>query len=275
MNVMSQWKFRKEEGQLSIKSLLDQNPLAKKRTPPSAECPNKKRSHITAENSTPPDLHNSYINKMEGENQTGSIGKDSRFNNFSDEFIAFGNMMCQKLNEIMEPLKTSQDNMQDSMKLLLEDGQNYKNVSLACNKIEGEQEKITSKCDKMEQENNKLRSRLNRLENKMLQKNLIFHDIKEDNWEDEESIKERIWKCISHSVDEDESRKQMKITRGIGINGLKRLGRFHEGHNRPLSVCFEKQHHVETLLGNKKLLPKGVYIDREYTKETEGSRKIL
>ena len=58
----------------------------------------------------------------------------------------------------------------------------------------------------------------------MLQKNLIFHGIKEDNWEDEESLKERIWKCISHTVDEDESRKRMKIARGIGINGVKRLG---------------------------------------------------
>ena len=126
-------------------------------------------------------------------------------------------MMCQKLNEIVEPLKSSQDNMQDSMKLLLEDQQNYKNVTALCDKVEDEQEKITARCDKIEQENNDLRTRLNRLENKMLQINLIFHGIKEDNWEDEESIKERIWKCISHTVDEDEIRKRMKIARGIGI----------------------------------------------------------
>ena len=211
---------------------------------------------------------------MEGENHSG-ISKDSRFINFSDEFIAFANMMCQKLNEIVEPLKTSQDSMQDSMKLLLEDRKNYKNVSLACDKIEGQQERITQRCDKMEQENNELRSWLNKLENKMLQKNLIFHGIKEDNWEDEESIKERIWKCISQTVDEDESWKRMKIARGIGINGVKRLGRFCEGYNWPLSICFEKQHHVETLFRNKKHLPKGIYIDWEYTEETEKSRKIL
>ena len=89
----------------------------------------------------------------------------------------------------------------------------------------------------------------------MLQRNLIFHGIKEDNWEDEESIKERIWKCISYTVDEDENRKRMKVARGIGINGVKRLGRYREGHNRPLSVCFEKQMHVETLFRNKKTSP--------------------
>ena len=169
--------------------------------------------------------------------------------------------MCQKLNEIVEPLKTSQDKMQDSMRLLLEDKQNYKNVTELCNKVEGQQQKITVRCDKMEQENKDLRSRLNRLENRMLQKNLIFHGIKEDNWEDEESIKERIWKCISYTVDEDESRKRLKIARGIRINGARRLGRYRDGHNRPLSVCFEKQTHVETLFRNKKHLPKGIYID--------------
>ena len=42
--------------------------------------------------------------------QTGIDG-DSRFRNFSDEFIAFGNMMCAKLNDIVEPIKTSNDQL--------------------------------------------------------------------------------------------------------------------------------------------------------------------
>ena len=212
---------------------------------------------------------------MESDDQSGNISKDSRFSNFSDEFIAFGNMMCQKLNDIVESLKTSQDNMQDSMRLLLEDRQHYKNINDVCSKVECQQQKITGRCDKMEQENKELRSRLNRLENRMMQKNLIFHGIKEDNWEDKESIKERVWKCISYTVDENESRKRLKIAKGIGINGVRKLGRYRDGHNRPLSVCFDKQTHVETLFRNKKHLPKGVYIDREYTEDTERSRKIL
>ena len=60
-----------------------------------------------------------------------NIGKDTCFNNFSDEFIAFGNMMCEKLNDIVELLKMCQDNMQKmleplerEMKVLLEDRHN-------------------------------------------------------------------------------------------------------------------------------------------------------
>ena len=90
--------------------------------------------------------------------QQVTLEGDSRFNNFSDEFIAFGNMMCEKLNEIVEPLKNSQDNMQDSMKLLLEDRQNYKNVTEICDTVEVTQEKITARCDKIEKENIDLRS---------------------------------------------------------------------------------------------------------------------
>ena len=158
---MSQQKIKKEEGQVSIRTLRHQTSSAKKRTPPSAEGPNKKKSHIEKENSSSSILQESYISRMEGENQTNSISRDTRFSNFSDEFIVFGNMMCQMLNEIVQPLKSSQDSMQDSMKLLLEDRQNYKNVTSICDKVEKEQENITARCDRMEQENKDLRIRLN------------------------------------------------------------------------------------------------------------------
>ena len=127
----------------------------------------------------------------------------------------------------------------------------------------------------MEAENQELKSRLNRMENKMLQRNLIFHGIKEDNWEDEESIKERVWKSISSTVDEDEFKKRLKVARGIGINGVRRLSKYRDGQNRPISVSFEKHTHVKTLFRNKKHLPTSVYIDREYIEETEKKRKIL
>ena len=76
-------------------------------------------------------------------------------------------------------------------------------------------------------------------------------------------------------MDEDESRKRLKIARGISINGVICLGIYRDGQTRPISVSFDKQSYVETLFRNKKHLPKGVYIDREYTEEMEKKRKIL
>ena len=138
-----------------------------------------------------------------------------------------------------------------------------------------DQDHISKKCEKIENENKELKSRLTKLENRMLEKNLIFHGIKEDNWDIEDNSKERIWKAISYTVDNDDSRERLKIVRGIQINSTKHLGRFREGHNRPLSVSLERQSHVETLFRNKKHLPKGIYIDREYTEEREKTRKLL
>ena len=169
---------------------------------------------------------------------------------------------------ILQPLERD-------MKLLLEDRHQNKNLSQECDKVKFEQININRKCEIIETENRELKSRLDRLENKMLQRNLIFHGIKEDDWEDEESIKERIWKSISYTVDNDDGRKRLKAARGISINGLKRLGKYREGQTRPVSVSFNKQTHVETLFRNKKHLHKGVYIDREYTDETERKWKIL
>ena len=91
----------------------------------------------------------------------------------------------------------------------------------------------------------------------------------------EDNVKECIWKAISHTVDSDDNRKCMKIAKSITICSTNRLGRYREGHNRPISVSFEKKSHVETLYRNKKHLPKGIYVDRQNTAETEKARKIL
>ena len=65
--------------------------------------------------------------------------------------------MCEKLNEIVEPLKTSQDNMQKlleplerDMKLLLEDRHNKKNLANVCDKVTVEQVHLNKHCDQME-----------------------------------------------------------------------------------------------------------------------------
>ena len=177
--------------------------------------------------------------------QTGIDG-DSRFKNFSDEFIAFGNMMCAKLNEIVEPIKTSNDQLQklfeplhQDMKVVLEERKNNQSIMKVCETVQADQDRIAKKCERIEIENRELKSRLTKLENRMLERNLIFHGIKEDTWDIEDNTKECIWKAISHTVDDKDSRRHLKIARGIRINLTKRLGRYREGHSRPLSVSFE------------------------------------
>ena len=123
----------------------------------------------------------------------------------------------------------------------------------------------------MESENMELKDRLKRLENTMLQNNLIIHGIKEDEWELDETRKEKIHKAIASTVDAPDYSKCIKIAKCIAIVKLTRLGKYRTGLCRPILVCFEKKSHAETLYQSKKHLPKGIYVDREYTEEIEHS----
>ena len=67
-----------------------------------------------------------------------------------------------------------------------------------------QQNELYRKCMKTESENTKLKKRLEILENKLLEANLIMHGIREDEWEDESSRRERIYHAIAPTVDADD-----------------------------------------------------------------------
>ena len=211
---------------------------SKKRTPPCTEKRKSKKSYlnntesekttpISQENTIPPEhcTQSQEIMEMpeetkmkESEPTHDNIENDPRFKNFSDEFIAFGNMMCVKLNEIVEPLKNSNEKLQKifeplqkDMKQVIYERKDTQHIVKVCESVYEDQDHISKKCEKIENENKELKSRLSKLENRILEKNLIFHGIKEDNWENEDNTKERIWKVIANTVDDDDSRKRLKI----------------------------------------------------------------
>ena len=130
-------------------------------------------------------------------------------------------------------------------------------------------------CEAIETENKELNSRLSKLENKMLKNNLIIHGIQEDQWKQEVNRQEKIHKAIACTVDDKDSRKCMKIARSVSIVKTEHLGRYRSGSNRPISICFEKSCHAETLFQCRKHLSKGVFVNREYTEEPERARKLL
>ena len=46
-------------------------------------------------------------------------------------------------------------------------------------------------------------------------------------------------------------------------------------YNRPILVEFASKEDAEYLLTNRTYLPRGIFIDREYSKETEAKRKFF
>ena len=81
--------------------------------------------------------------------------------------------------------------------------------------------------------------------------------------------------CIARTVNNNDPWEKLKIARSIPIRSSKRLGKYKQGRKRPISICFEKKSHTDALFENKKKLPEGVFVDREFTAEVENKQKTL
>ena len=263
----------------------NKQPSAKKRTPPSP--PSAEREIIKKAHCDP---HDSSADSIEVEpesmepppqptptpNKQESMDIDKKLDGFPEEYKAFGKALCEIL------LKNNESTMQDLIKPLKDDIKTLLDAKTDENtyeetlqEVKEDQNKLESRCNEIEIENKELRTRLNKLENQMLSNNLIMHGVREDAWELEDNRKEKIYNAIAHTVDEKDHRKRHEIARSIPISGTKRLGKYRAGSNRPISISFEKKTHATTLLQSRSYLPQGIFVDKEYSADTEKARKIL
>ena len=84
-----------------------------------------------------------------------------------------------------------------------------------------------------------------------------------------------IYEIISDTVLGRNFDDRIQTAKMMQIKSTRRLGRYRSLYNRPILVEFSSKEDAEYLLTNRTYLPKGIYIDREYSKETEERRRIL
>ena len=73
----------------------------------------------------------------------------------------------------------------------------------------------------------------------------------------------------------EDTEEQKTNARYTSINQVERIGRYNPLRSRPVKVKFTDKSDVDHLLKNKKDLPQGVYVDKEYSKATEKERRLL
>ena len=129
--------------------------------------------------------------------------------------------------------------------------------------------------EKVESENRQLNSKVNELEDKLLEGNIIFQGIPEQLWEPSNTTKEKVLTTISHTISGDSVEDSMDQARRIPIKDVTTLGRYVAMRTRPVLVEFCHKGVVEYLLSNQTHLLKGVYIDKQYSDETECVRRKL
>ena len=187
------------------------------------------------------------------------------YSNFTPEMIE---CLREVIKEIQQPMDAKLDALIDIQNKQREQDENMQ-------ELKKEQNNLKRKYEKTEHENENLKIRMSKLENKLLESNLIMHGISEEAWEQEKSRTEKIYAAIANTIENDDPWEKLKIAREISIRSSKRLGKYKLGRKRPISICFETKGHADSLYENKKLLPEGVYVDREYTPEVENRRQIL
>ena len=136
-------------------------------------------------------------------------------------------------------------------------------------------ETVNRKFQRNEMKEKKIEDRLSLIEDQLLEKNLIFQGIFESEFEDVNDIKGHLIRAISNTMpgeDIDEKRTNAKCT---SIDHIERIGRYNPQCQRPVKVKFTDKSDVDHLLKNKRKLPEGVYVDREYSKTTEKERRLL
>ena len=138
-----------------------------------------------------------------------------------------------------------------------------------------ENRKLTNRIELVEKENRDLSNRVTNLEDKILESNLIFNGIKEEPWKTDLIRQEKIYLAISETIIGRTLEERLDTTKSMPIKGTKRIGEPRTLKTRPMSVEFIYKGDAEYILQNRKYLGSGVFVDCEYTPETERCCCIL
>ena len=249
---MSKTVFKDEVDQPSIKGYIFTN------TPARSSPVKRKHSPTTESPETKKQIKSPDISITMSE--TSSRRKEETEN--------IDNDVLKALEKLLEPLRKDIKDLTTSHKEIKLDVRN--NVVL-----QEENRVLTERIKKMEQKHDKLLNRVCEIENRLLEANLIIRGIKEGPWETEDVRMEKIYHALTETVLGRNYEDRLETVKLMTIKSTKRLGKYSAMRSRPISVEFHYKSDADYLMNNKKYFGEGIYVDREYCKETEEKRRIL
>ena len=142
-------------------------------------------------------------------------------------------------------------------------------------RLEADNWKLHAEVKSLKKELKDVTKRITDLENKALDKNLIFHGIAEDQGVEREDIASKIYQEISPTINRDTDTERLQVASEIEIVRARRLGKKEADRTRPISVEFSNKFDVEQIFANRFDFNEGIYVNREFSKETEHNRCLL
>ena len=275
--------------QPSLKELLTQ----RKKTP-TAEKPKKRKDITPPDKNTKPKEKRHHLDKMSDseEQSKGAIGGiDVMTDNMDREqqrkremvemqeaitkavtssLKATWDASLIEIKEDISEMKKDIKTLMDSKELVQRKEQELKLI------IEGHTD-ILTKYHSVLHENIQIKNRIAKIEDKFLENNIVIHGIAEERGEGDEGRQEKIYHAMATTVKAQNPMFRLQAAKRARIKYTRRIGPPNKSsyHPRPISVSFNRLEDAKILLQNKKELPEGVYVNREFSEETEKTRRLL
>ena len=236
----------------------------KKRSPPSPsdqQQPSKKTNMSNHEDDllTP----NGSSEDQETKEEHDTIKQEDPVPELQDlQLIQLRRLLNEDMAKMIAPLKERVNSIEKSNKLLDEKGEMITSMKI-------ENDKLRIDCKKVKMENKRLKERICAIENKLLENNIIVQGIPDQPWELSDNLREKTLIAISHLANGKTPQEKLNIVRKIGIKNVKRVGDYTSKRIHPVSIEFVNKASANFLYENKRKLPKGLYVNREYNVDIE------
>ena len=171
----------------------------------------------------------------------------------------------ESMQEVIDnTLTATMSKMTDAVNELIKTNRSVVKQQTTLHALEFENKALNCRVQKLEYKQDKLKNKLDVIKNKGLESCVIIRGITETASEDTSSLMEKVYRELSKTVDARAEWERLKLAKEMDIVKCKRIERPLSGRIRPISIEFQYQQDMDYVLGNKKFLCKGIYIDKEY-----------
>ena len=176
--------------------------------------------------------------------------------------------LSQKWDERMDPLEAKVN------ALFSEEANLPKHIKVV-NEMKIHQGKLETRLNLVEKENIELKQKLTEIEDQMLETCVVLTGLHEDKWEDAEPRRLLIDKELSIIAPGENDEERLANANAIKIVKTERIGRYNPSKGRPISIKFAYKSDADWVLSSRKNLNKGIFVDKQYSDETEYEHKQL
>ena len=226
---------------------------------------NDETSEETIQNISPKEnllVYNPYEQEMD---------EDEKLEDLGPELAKMGRILAREITKSLSAALIPLQNEINELKTMNTEPSNKQEMR----DLLTENDLLKTKVTQLEVLNLKLKTRLSNIEDKLLENNLLFFGIDEKDTETENDRYETIVGIVASSLPGPNYDTKLQEDRHIQIEQLKRKGKYMQNKNRPISVTFTHHRDLIDVLSNRKYLPTGIRISKEFGEHTESERKFL